>query len=109
MMETLDDNDPDDEEDKKMDDEPITNKQGDDRANILMMLEEIDPRFLDFKPVENLTIDFTEGYASSIDAQQPTITPLLASSSNELLSDQKFTKKRGHSDESSARKKKKTS
>ncbi len=45
------------------------NEQENDRANILMQLEEIDPMFLDFKTVDNLTIDFTEGYTSSINAQ----------------------------------------
>jgi hypothetical protein len=47
-----------------------TDDQDSDRARILMWLEQIDSRFLDFKPVENLTIDFTQEYACSIAAQE---------------------------------------
>jgi hypothetical protein len=47
-----------------------TDDQDNDRARILMWLGKIDPRFLDFKPVQNLTIDFTQGYACSIAAQE---------------------------------------
>ena len=51
-----------------------TDDQDNDRARILMWLEKIDLRFLDCKPVENLTIDFTQGYACSIVAQKTATT-----------------------------------
>jgi hypothetical protein len=60
----------------------------DDRVKILMWLEKIDPKFLNFKPVENLTIDFTQGYAGSINAHQSTINSLSAPSNQECLSEQ---------------------
>jgi hypothetical protein len=47
-----------------------TDDQDNGRARILMWLEKIDPSFLDFKPVQNLTIDFTQGYSCSIAAQE---------------------------------------
>jgi hypothetical protein len=68
--------------------ETANNGENDDREIIRMYLEETDPKFLNYKCVENLTIDFTQRNASSIKAQQQKITSFFLSSNKQLLLEQ---------------------
>ncbi len=66
----------------------VDHQNENDRANIRMWLKKIDQKLLDFKSVENLTIDLTQRHASSIGAPQSTITSFFASSNKKVSSEQ---------------------
>ncbi|UJR19783.1 hypothetical protein I4U23_022917 [Adineta vaga] len=62
--------DSEEEEGDNIKDNDTTNEQQDGRASILICLDNIDSKFINSNPVHNLKIDFTQGYASSVNAQQ---------------------------------------